>query len=183
MVNFINKSAGLKQFHTQRPKAQILNSFIGKGLVEGRNPSDRGLRRIGVKPETFLELETIFIPICKGFHWTLVVIRPKHQQIYHLDSLNANGSAALKEKTLAWIRTFLGSRFNEKEWTMMNVPSPRQSNSDDCGVHTITNGICVGLGINPTTAYDTSMMSLQRLRIASVLLKGGFEEEFSLEWL
>lgn len=183
LVNFINKGAGLKQFRTQTPKSQILNSFIAKGIVEGRYPSDRGLRRLGIKADTFLDVETIFIPICRGSHWTIVVIRPKHRQIYHLDSLDANGSALLKQKALAWVRTFLGSRFHENDWTMMGVPSPRQSNSDDCGVHTITNGICLGLGINPTSAYDTSMMSMQRLRIALVLLKGGFEEEFSLEWL
>ncbi|CAN8103822.1 unnamed protein product [Discula destructiva] len=178
--NYINQTAGIKNFRNQTPKSQLLNSFIGKRLVEG-TINDRMMRRLGVKKENFLEIETLLIPVCSGSHWTLVVIRPKHRQIAHLDSLRSNGDPALIQKTTDFISSFLGDDFYEDEWTTMSARSPQQANSDDCGVHAITNGICVGLGIDPTYAYDTTMMKSQRLRIASVLLNGGFRGNFTLD--
>lgn len=185
LVNFINTSEGLEDPPIQKRRCQLFNSYLCNNLFnEGRFPTGAMLRRLGMgSSDMFLDLETVLMPICKGFHWTLLVIRPKHRQIYHFDSLNANGSAAMKKQTLSWVRTLLGERFDETEWTMMKVPSPRQLNTDDCGVHTITNAICIGLGIDPSTAYESSKMTLQRLRLASILLIGGFRQEFSLEWL
>lgn len=181
LKNYINQSAGIKNFRTHTPKAQLLNSFIGKRLVEGKEINDRMMRRLGIKKENFLDIETLLMPVCKQAHWTLVIIRPKHRQIHHLDSLRSNGDADLKTRALAFVREFLGNDFDEKEWTLETARSPRQSNTDDCGLHTITNGICMGLGIDPTSAYNTAMMPLQRLRIASVLLNEGFNGEFALD--
>lgn len=179
--NYINQKAGVKNTRVQTPKSQLLNSFMGKSLNEGKPITERMMRRLGVKKENFLEIETIFIPICRGLHWTIVVLRPKHRQIYHLDSLKPAGQHDLKEKALAFVRQFLGSTFVENEWTLMSMATPQQNNADDCGMHTITNGICLGLGINPMSAYNNGMIALQRQRVAAVLLNEGFKGDFTLD--
>lgn len=180
--NYINQSAGIKNVRVQTPKSQLFNSFAATGLAGGKKISDRMMRRLNVKKENFLEIETIFMPICRSSHWTLLVIRPKHRQICHLDSMNPGGSADIRAKGLSFVKDVLSTDFHENEWTTLTaVRSPRQSNCDDCGVHVITNGICMGLGIDPTSAYDTAMMPMQRLRVASVLLNGGFKGDLTLD--
>lgn len=179
--NYINQSVGIKSTRVQTPKSQLLNSFMGKSLNEGRPITERMMRRLGVKKDNFLDIETLFIPICRGSHWTIVVIRPKHRQIYHLDSMRPTGSQDLKNKALAFIREFLGSAFVENEWSIMSMATPQQNNADDCGMHTITNGICLGLGIDPMSAYNNGMIALQRQRVAAILLNEGFKGDFTLD--
>lgn len=181
--SYINQKAGIKNTRVQTPKSQLLNSFMGKSLNEGKPITERMMRRLGVKKENFLQIETIFIPVCRGSHWTIVVIRPKHRQIYHLDSLKPAGQQDLKDKALAFVRQFLGTMFVENEWTNMSMATPQQNNTDDCGMHTITNGICIGLGIDPLSAYNSGMIALQRLRVAAVLLNEGFKGDFTLDGL
>lgn len=178
--NYVNQKVGIKNTRLQTPKIQVFNSFVGKSLVEGKTISERMLRKNGVRNDNFLDIEAILVPICRGKHWTLVAIRPKHRQILHLDSLSRDGDTGLKGKARNWVRSILGDAYVASEWTYKSVPSPHQSNMDDCGVHTITNGICIGLGVTPT-AYTAEDMPLQRLRVAAVLLNGGFKGEFSLE--
>ncbi|KAJ4414134.1 hypothetical protein N0V82_008101 [Gnomoniopsis sp. IMI 355080] len=181
--NYINQKAGIKNTRVQTPKSQLLNSFMGKSLNEGKPITERMMRRLGVKKENFLEIETIFIPICRGLHWTIVVLRPKHRQIYHLDSLQPAGQKDLKDKALAFVHQFLGSAFIEDEWKTMSMLTPQQHNADDCGMHTITNGICLGLGIDPMSAYNNGMIALQRQRVAAILLNEGFKGDFTLDGL
>lgn len=179
--NYINQKAGIKNTRVQTPKSQLLNSFMGKSLNEGKPITERMMRRLGVKKENFLQIQTILIPICRGSHWTIVVIRPRHRQIYHLDSLNPAGQQDLKHKALAMVRQFLGSTFIENEWALMSIATPQQNNADDCGMHTITNGMCLGLGIDPMSAYNSSMIAMQRQRVAAVLLNEGFKDVFTLD--
>lgn len=178
--NYVNQKAGIKNTRVRTPKIQIFNSFVGKNLDEGRPLTERMLRRAGIRKDNFLDIETILIPLCRGKHWTIVGIRPRHRQIYHLDSLNSSADQALVAKVIEWIRGFLGDDYIEDEWRVETLSSPRQSNFDDCGVHTITNGICLGLGINPSS-YSASMMPRQRLHLAAVLLNGGFHQDFTLD--
>lgn len=177
--NYINQKAGIKNTRVHTPKLQVFNSFVGKNLDEGRPPTERMLRRAGIRKDNFLDIETILIPLCRGKHWTIMAMRPKHRQIFHLDSLSSSGDQSLISKVINWVQSVLGDDFVEDEWEADTLPSPRQSNFDDCGVHTITNGICIGLGINPSS-YKASMMPMQRLHVAAVLINGGFVQEFSL---
>lgn len=178
--NYVNQKVGIKNTRLQTPKCQVFNSFVGKNLVEGKPMTERALRKNGIRKDNFLDVETVLIPICRGSHWTLIVVRPKHREIFHLDSLNRNGDSSLKNKAREWVRGILGGGFVESDWTFKTVASPHQSNSDDCGVHTITNGMCIGLGVDPS-AYASVEIPLQRLRVAAVLLNEGFEGEFSLD--
>lgn len=178
--NYVNQKAGIKNTRVRTPKIQIFNSFVGKNLDEGRPPTERMLRRAGIRKDNFLDIETILIPLCRGKHWTVVAIRPKHRQIYHLDSLSNSADRALVAKVVDWIQGVLGDDYIEDEWKAETLTSPRQSNFDDCGVHTITNGICLGLGITPSS-YSATMMPRQRLHLAAVLLNGGFDQEFTLD--
>ncbi|KAF3765934.1 hypothetical protein M406DRAFT_38440, partial [Cryphonectria parasitica EP155] len=180
--NYVNQKVGIKNPRLQTPKIQVFNSFVGKNLAEDRPITERMMRRAGIRKDNFLDIETILVPICRGRHWTLVVIRPKHREIFHLDSLSPAGNAGLKNKAREWVRGILDDAFVESEWTLKSVASPQQSNSDDCGVHTITNGVCVGLGIDPST-YTSAEMPLQRLRVAAILLNEGFKGDFSLDGL
>lgn len=178
--NYVNQKVGIKNTRVCTPKIQIFNSFVGKNLDDGRPPTERMLRRAGIRKDNFLDIETILIPICRGAHWTLVAVRPKYRQIYHLDSLNSRGNPALIAKVHTWIKGVLGENYNEHEWKIEVLASPRQSNMDDCGVHTITNGICLALGVGPSS-YGASIMPQQRLHVAAVLLNGGFEGVFTLD--
>lgn len=180
LANYVNQKAGIKKSHLHTPKCHVFNSFVGKNLVDGKTPSERMMRRAGVKKDTFFDIDVLMVPICRGSHWTLLGIRPKHRDAFHLDSLNGSGDTGLKKRALLLARAVLGDSFSESEWDLKTFASPRQTNFDDCGVHTITNGICMGLGIEPS-AYTSADMPMQRLRVAAVCLNEGFTKDLTLD--
>lgn len=98
-----------------------------------------------------------------------------------MDSLHGTGNVSLMNKALKWVSMVMEEKFVRSEWAFKTLASPQQSNYDDCGVHTVTNGICIALGVTPESSYDATEMENQRLRIASVLLNNGFLGEFSLD--
>lgn len=181
LANYINQKAGIKNTRTQTPKVQVFNSFFGKKIYEnGGEGTERQMRRTGIRKDTFLDIEAVLIPICRGAHWTLVVVRPKYRQAHHFDSLNGAGNPALITNAMKWVKMVLEDRFVPSEWTTTTIPSPRQRNYDDCGVHTITNGICVAMHVDPMS-YSADDMNRQRLHIAAVLLNDGFKGDLSLD--
>lgn len=180
VANWVNQKAGVEKPNTQTPKSVVFNSFVGKNLLGGKFPSDRILRKNGVRKDNFLEIQSIMIPICRGYHWTLVGVRPKHREVFHLDSLDYKGDRGLMIKALDMVKSILKDAFVENEWKFSKLESPQQMNSDDCGVHTITNGMCLGLGIKLST-YSTKDIPQQRLRIAAVCLNEGFEGDLTLD--
>ncbi|ROW06583.1 hypothetical protein VMCG_04453 [Cytospora schulzeri] len=182
LANYVNQKAGIKNTRVQTAKVQVFNSFFGKKIWEnGGVGTQRQMRRTGIKKETFLEIDTVLIPICRGAHWTLLVVRPKHKEVFHLDSLSGTGNESLMNKALKWVSMVMEEMFVRSEWVFKTFASPRQSNFDDCGVHTVTNGICIALGIDPNISYQATEMESQRLRIANVLLNNGFNGFFSLD--
>ncbi|KAJ0125519.1 sentrin sumo-specific protease [Diaporthe amygdali] len=181
LANYINQKAGIKNTRVQTPKVQVFNSFFGKKIYDnGGEGTERQMRRTGIRKDTFLEIEAVLIPICRGAHWTLVVVRPKYRQVHHFDSLNGAGNSNLTDNALKWVRMVLEDRFVPSEWNTTTIPSPRQHNFDDCGVHTVTNGICVAMHVDPMT-YSADDMNQQRLHIAAVLLNDGFKGDLSLD--
>lgn len=181
LANYINQKAGIKNTRAQTPKVQVFNSFFGKKIYEnGGEGTERQMRRTGIRKDTFLDIEAVLIPICRGAHWTLVVVRPKYRQAHHFDSLNGAGNPALITNAMKWVKMVLEDRFVPSEWTSTTIPSPRQRNFDDCGVHTITNGICVAMHVDPMS-YSADEMNQQRLHIAAVLLNDGFKGDLSLD--
>ncbi|KAK7747941.1 hypothetical protein SLS53_001193 [Cytospora paraplurivora] len=182
LANYVNQKAGIKNTRLQTAKVQVFNSFFGKKIWEdGGAGTQRQMRRTGIKKETFLNIEVVLIPICRGAHWTLLVVRPKHKDVFHLDSLSGTGNQGLMSKALKWVSMVMEETFVSSEWTMKTIESPRQTNFDDCGVHTVTNGMCIALGLDPVSSYQASEIERQRLCIASVLLNNGFRGDFSLD--
>ncbi|ODA77486.1 hypothetical protein RJ55_07115 [Drechmeria coniospora] len=180
----INGAAGIKDVKKQTRKCLTLNSFFSKALLEkGTKDADRKLRRSGVTKENMLEVETMLMPVCLQHHWTLLVIRPALRTVSHLDSLNPQGNKRLTDVAMSLVRFILQDKFEESLWRVVRHEAPRQTNGYDCGVFTITNAICLSMGLDPAKSYAATEMSLQRKRIACVLLNGGYHGDFSLERL
>ncbi|KAL8365818.1 hypothetical protein RB595_004544 [Gaeumannomyces hyphopodioides] len=179
VAKYINDKAGTKS----AVKCVLLNSYFWKHLTErGANNTQRWLRRLGVNQGNFLTVETFLIPINLGnSHWTLGIVRPKQGVVAHIDSLGPQGAGSpqIAGKLLEWVKTFLGPHYIEANWKTRDYESPSQTNSWDCGVHTITNGFCVALDIDPSK-YKASDMPQQRVRLAGVLLNGGFTGDFDI---
>ncbi|QPH10173.1 hypothetical protein C2857_001362 [Epichloe festucae Fl1] len=178
---FVNMAAGIKDTKKSTRKCLAMSSFFFKRLQEqGVTRTQRTLRRYGVDKKNFLKVDTILLPICEHSHWTLIVVRPSKRTIAHMDSMNPRGSQQYIKLGLAWLKDIMEDQFVESEWKVVRHEAPKQTNGYDCGVHTITNGMCVALGLNPIDSYASEDMPGQRLRIASMLLNGGFKGDFDL---
>ncbi|EQL03657.1 sentrin/SUMO-specific protease [Ophiocordyceps sinensis CO18] len=178
----INGAAGIKDFRRQTPKCSVMSSFFFKYMLEHNHyRSDRTLRRSGVTKDNLLDIETLIWPICLDSHWTTIVIRPTKRTVVHMDSLNPHGSQRIRNLAMASLKHVLQEKFVESEWQEVMTEAPRQRNSYDCGVFTITNAICLALGLSPIHSYGGQDMALQRHRIAAMLLNGGFKDEFDLQ--
>lgn len=177
----INSAAGIKDVKKSTRKCLAMSSFFFKRLQEqGVGRTQRTLRRYGVDKANFFHVDTILLPICEHSHWTLLVIRPSKKTIAHMDSMNPRGSQQYITLGLAWLKDILEENFVADEWKVAQHEAPRQTNGYDCGVHTITNGMCLALGLNPIDSYAAKDMPQQRLRLASMLLNGGFKGDFDL---
>lgn len=179
---YINEAAGITDVKTQTRKCLMPGSFFFTRLLDhGVRGTERTLRRLGVNKDNILDIETILMPICQVNHWTLVVIEPRKRKISHFDSLNPAGSDGKRTLAKEWMKTILGDSFVDEEWSFAKYKAPRQTNGWDCGVHTVLNGVCLGLGIEPSSAYSSDQLPELRKRIAAILLNQGFKGEFSLE--
>ncbi|KAJ4002905.1 hypothetical protein NW766_012554 [Fusarium irregulare] len=177
----INSAAGIKDVKRTTRKCFTLGSFFFKRLQDqGVQSTQRTLRRYGVEKRNFLDIDTILLPICEHSHWTLLVIRPSKRTIAHMDSINAGGNPAYTNRAMAWIKDVLEDKFVKEEWKVILHDAPLQNNGHDCGVHTITNAMCISLGLSPIDSYTATDMPTQRIRIASMLLNGGFTGDFDL---
>ncbi|KAK4068854.1 hypothetical protein Trihar35433_5433 [Trichoderma harzianum] len=175
----INLVAGITDYKQQGRKCLVMNSFFWPRVKEaGGKKTQSILRRMGVTPKNLLLMDTILIPICQEYHWTLVVIQPKQRKVMHLDSFNRPSSHP--NLALAWMSDYLGDLYHAKPWEVVVLKTPHQNNGYDCGVHVITNGVCLALGLDPLQSYNVGEMALQRLRIAGMLLNGGFVGDFDL---
>jgi hypothetical protein len=177
----INSAAGIKDVKQTTRKCFTLGSFFFKRLQDqGVRSTQRTLRRYGVEKRNFLDIDTILLPICEHSHWTLIVIRPSKRTVAHMDSINAGGNSAYTSRAMAWIKDVLEEKFVQDEWKITLHEAPLQNNGHDCGVHTITNAMCISLGLSPIHSYTATDMPAQRIRIACMLLNGGFTGDFDL---
>jgi hypothetical protein len=178
--DYVNSRAGIANVKTQTRKIAVFNSFFQPRLAKDPAGTRSQLARMGITKDNFLDIETMLIPVCQHSHWTLLYIRPTKRTVAHIDSMNRGGSDVLKAQALAWIRVMLQDKWVVDEWRMARCPGPMQPNAYDCGVHTITNSICVALGLDPDLSYRSEDMALQRHRIGAMLLNGGFKGDFDL---
>ncbi|KAJ6440838.1 ro-7-like protein [Purpureocillium lavendulum] len=178
----INEAAGIKDFKQQTRKCLALTSFFFKSLLsKGNEGVERKMRRHGINKNNFLDMDTVLMPVCTNNHWTLIVIRPKMRTIAHMDSLNPAGNQHYIDVGMNYVRFVLKDNFEESLWKTESYQAPRQTNGYDCGVFTITNAICLALGLSPVEAYSARDMTVQRKRIACILLNEGYHGDFSLE--
>lgn len=178
----INESAGVADFKQQTRKCLALNSFFFKSLLaDGYQSTRRKLQRHGVNKNNLLNVDTVLMPVCTNSHWTLVVIRPRLRTVAHMDSLNPEGSGHFIDVTMGLIRHVLEEKFEESLWKVVHHEAPRQTNGYDCGVFTVTNAFCIALGLSPIDSYSANDMTLQRKRIACVLLNKGYHGQFALD--
>ena len=181
LEDYIHRKANITNVKTQTRKIAVFNSFFQERMQKTPAQTRSQLTRMGITKDNFLDIDTMLIPVCEASHWTLIYIRPTRRTVAHIDSLNRNGKAKFTAQALAWIEIILGKNFVKDEWNSVRCLGPMQPNGFDCGVHVITNGICVALGLDPDKAYVSNDMRIQRHRIGAMLLNGGFKGEFDLE--
>ncbi|TVY23405.1 Ubiquitin-like-specific protease [Lachnellula hyalina] len=161
------------------PKFIAHNSFFYENLIKKGPSSTQGLMRRKKAPGTsLLEVDSVFVPICKGSHWTVGVVRPIAKTIEYLDSMGGSPHSFIKLMR-EWLKFQLGEKYVEAEWNTPRTACAHQSNGYDCGVFVCTNAFCVALGLD-TSCYDECDMLQQRRIIAAVLINRGFLGDF--EW-
>lgn len=154
------------------PKYHAFTSFFMTTLLDkGYEGIKRWSKRAKIDGKKLYDVQDVFIPINRNFHWTLLVVSPKNRIINYYDSLGGNGrdyvAAALK-----WLRGELGAAFSQGDWLIESAaPSPLQDNSSDCGVFAITTAKQLMLGRSPM-AYGAHHIPVQRRRIVAELVAG-----------
>lgn len=158
------------------PKYYAFNSFFYKNLRDGGYQKvSRWARRGKIGGSALLNVETVFIPVHEGMHWTLLVVSPRLRTIEYFDSLGGNPDSFV-ENTRQWLRGELGDAYVESEWLFLKTPSPQQDNGSDCGVFLLTSAKAIALGLKPTV-YGPKDIELIRKKIVAELINGGFHGE------
>ena len=183
VVDYGLQARGHKRGET--PKLHAFNPAFYNNITEkGVESVKRWSRRPKISGKDLLKVEHVFIPInVGGAHWTLLVVSPVWKRIEYFDSLHGSSVAAIRNAK-AWIKMELQDAWDEHEWEVVEDPAlagrgkgPRQSNSSDCGVFTITTAKMISLGVDPM-AITASDMPLQRKRVVVELVNGGFHGDF-----
>jgi Ulp1 family protease len=184
IADHINTKAGATG-QTDDPKCVAFTSYFWPRLEKnGPKSVSRLMRRACVGKNNLLDIETILIPICSGSHWTLVVVRPGKRTVAHMDSIRGGaGDRRVAEIAMDWVKATLEENFSEDKWGIIDYEAPRQTNGWDCGVFTITNALCMALGLDPKSSYTAKQLTIQRHRLAAILLNEGFKGDFDLEGL
>jgi sentrin-specific protease 1 len=163
------------------PKFIAHNSFFYENLIKKGPFSTQGLMRRKKAPGTaLLEVDSVFVPICKGSHWTVGVVRPVAKTIEYFDSMGGSGHQ-FTDLMRKWLAFQLGDAYVEEEWTVPRTACAHQTNGYDCGVFVCTNAFCVALGLD-TSCYAERDMTQQRRNIAAVLINRGFTGDFDFAW-
>ena len=159
------------------PKFIAHNSFFYENLIKKGPSATQGLMKRKKAPGTALmEVDSVFVPICKGSHWTVGVVRPVAKTIEYFDSMGGSPRAFVNLMR-NWLRFQLGDLYVEEEWKEPRTACARQNNGYDCGVFVCTNAFCVAMGLD-TSCYEEHDMTLQRRNIAAILINRGFTDEF-----
>jgi len=160
------------------PKFIAHNSFFYENLIKKGATSTQGLMRRKKAPGlSLLEVDSVFVPICKGAHWTVGVVRPIAKTIEYFDSMGGSPQPFIKLMR-DWLKFQLGEKYNESDWSTPGTACANQSNGYDCGVFVCTNAFCVALGLD-TMCYHETDMTQQRRNIAAVLINRGFFGDFA----
>lgn len=160
------------------PKFIAHNSFFYENLdKKGPSSTQRLMNRKKAPGASLLQVDTVFVPICRGSHWTVGVVRPIARTIEYFDSLQGS-SHTFTRLMRGWLKFQLGAEYKEDEWKTPNTGCTRQMNGFDCGVFVCTNALCVALGVN-TDCYNGTDMAIMRRNIAALLINKGFQGDFA----
>jgi sentrin-specific protease 1 len=160
------------------PKFIAHNSFFYKILSEkGPSSTERLMKRKKAPGKSLMDVDSVFVPICKNNHWTVGVVRPVAKTIEYFDSFGGSPTDFVKLMR-GWLKFQLRDGYIEEEWKVPNTASARQTNGYDCGVFACTNSLCVALGLH-TSCYDEGDLRQQRENIAAVLINKGFIGDFA----
>lgn len=174
-VNYLRRQAN-NLGRNDAPKYHAFNSFFYKNLREGGYQKvNRWASRVRIGGSALLNLETVFIPVHEGMHWTLLVVSPRMRTIEYFDSLGGSPDSFVANIRL-WLRGELGAAYKESEWLFLNTPSPQQDNGSDCGVFLLTSAKAIALGLKPTV-YGPRDINLIRQKIVAELMNGGLHGE------
>jgi len=159
------------------PKFIAHNSFFYENLIKKGPSSTQGLMKRKKAPGTSLmEVDSVFVPICKGSHWTVGVVRPIAKTIEYFDSMGGDPRPFVNLMR-NWLKYQLGDTYVEEEWKVPRTACARQNNGYDCGVFVCTNSFCVAFGLD-TSCYEERDMAMQRRNIAAILINRGFTGDF-----
>ena len=152
----------------------LLSKKTGTSSLRSGGGGSRGA--VGFMAKPALEMAgrklLLFPTNVNGNHWILGAIVVGRKEVIVLDSLYVSGgtksSRKLGDALLRWVYEHerQASR-STKEWKVVHATDiPRQSNSDDCGVHVCDNArvLVSGLGPTPVTHMCTSEESTTRFR-------------------
>jgi Ulp1 family protease len=160
------------------PRFIAHNSFFWENLKKkGAESTERLMKRKKAPGISLMEVDSVFVPICSGNHWTIGVVRPVAKTIEYFDSMGGRPPIFFK-KMREWLGFQLGKLYVEGDWTEPRTACAEQTNGYDCGVFVCTNAFCVALGLN-TECYKERDMALQRRNIAAVLINKGFSGDFA----
>jgi len=175
LVHYLRLSTGNLD---DRPLFHAFNTFFFSTLRDkGYQAVRRWANRAKIGGEGLLDVDTIFIPVHGGAHWTLLVVRPMERTVEYFDSLGSRGASQVR-KIKEWLRGELGTKYDEDEWTVLKSFSSMQDNGSDCGVFLLTNAKAIALGIEPT-AFGAQDTLLLRRKIVAEIMNGGLHGEFS----
>ena len=182
IVDAANKAA-VAEAKSFGEKPSTIPKFIGQlsffyttVCQKGPEATARLMKRHKAVGADFLEVDTMFVPVCSGMHWTLGVVRPVAKTIEYFDSMGGKGHVFVGHMR-KWLKFQLGKDYVADEWTVPHTGCAVQNNGYDCGVFVCTNALCIALGIN-TSCYLEKDMVLQRRLIAATLLNKGFTGDF-----
>jgi hypothetical protein len=158
------------------PKIHAFNSFFYKNLsTKGPESIKRWADRANIGGKYLKHVDTVFIPVNPGNHWTLLVVSPSKHTIEYFDSLSGSRTPpthnVYTDNVKKWLRQEIGAEYNDAEWTVrIRNDGPQQNNNFDCGVFAITTAKLISLGYDPVGAYDASVMPAQRTRVVAELM-------------
>ena len=115
-----------------------------------------------VRGEKLLLLDTIFIPIHQGCHWTLVVVHPRSRIIIEFNSLGTTSAHA------HLMKQFLDREVAKGTWKVQCGSSPKQRNGHDCGVFVLTSARCIALGL-PIKYTQDDIPNMRKIIVGEII--------------
>ncbi|KAG9232215.1 hypothetical protein BJ875DRAFT_467501 [Amylocarpus encephaloides] len=159
------------------PKFIAHNSFFYQNLIKkGASSTANLMKRKKAPGNSLMEVDSVFVPINKGSHWTIGVVRPVAKTIEYFDSMGGSPQS-FTNLMRDWLKFALGKAYIEEEWKVPKTTCAIQNNGYDCGVFVCTNAFCVALGLDTSCYLERDMMQ-QRRNIAAILLNRGFVGDF-----